>query len=209
MQEQFLRDLWPLYVQLHTWAKYELAKKFHQPVPDRIPAHWINNRWAQEWTGFVPALHLDAVTGRHSAEWVVHTAERYFTSMGLPPLPPSFWKKSDLYPVPPGSKRKKNAHASCWHIDLQHDIRALMSVEPNTQWFFTAHHELGHGHYDLSYARPEIPPLLRTAPCPAFHEGMAMLAELGASQPDYLRSLGLIQNWDEEKDLIPLLLEQA
>ena len=209
MQEQFLRDLWPLYVQLHTWAKYQLAKKFHQPVPDLIPAHWINNRWAQEWTGFVPAMNLDAAIGRHSAQWVVRTAERYFTSMGLPPLPPSFWEKSDLYPVPPDSKRKKNPHASCWHIDLEHDIRALMNVEPNTQWFFTAHHELGHGHYDLSYARPEIPPLLRGAPCPAFHEAMAMLAELGASQPDYLRSLGLIQDWDEENNLIPLLLEQA
>ena len=36
-----------------------------------------------------------------------------------------------------------------------------MSIEPNAEWFFTAHHELGHGHYFLSYTRPEVPPLLR------------------------------------------------
>jgi hypothetical protein len=28
-------------------------------------------------------------------------------------------------PVPPNDKRKKNTHASCWHIDLDHDIRSL------------------------------------------------------------------------------------
>ena len=46
LHEDFLRELRPLYLQLHTWAKYELAKKYGQPVPKRIPAHWIPNRWS-------------------------------------------------------------------------------------------------------------------------------------------------------------------
>ena len=50
---KFLAELKPLYLQLHTWVKYELAKKYGQPVPKAIPAHWINNRWSQNWTGFV------------------------------------------------------------------------------------------------------------------------------------------------------------
>ena len=54
-----MRELRPLYLQLHTWAKYELAEKYHQPVPNKIPAHWFNNRWAQNWTGMVEAADLD------------------------------------------------------------------------------------------------------------------------------------------------------
>src|SRR6476661_3621619 len=46
MLDDWMTTLRPLYLQLHTWAKYKLAEKYHQPVPKRIPAHWLNNRWA-------------------------------------------------------------------------------------------------------------------------------------------------------------------
>src|SRR5712691_9352494 len=59
MLEDWMATLRPLYVQLHTWAKYKLAEKYHQPVPKKIPAHWINNRWSQEWPGLVEAANID------------------------------------------------------------------------------------------------------------------------------------------------------
>jgi hypothetical protein len=30
-----MATLRPLYLQLHTWAKYKLAEKYHQPVPEK------------------------------------------------------------------------------------------------------------------------------------------------------------------------------
>ena len=63
------------------------------------------------------------------------TAEEFYTGIGFPKLPQTFWTASDLYPVKPGEPRKKNTHASCWHVDLETDIRSLMSVEPNSEWF--------------------------------------------------------------------------
>ena len=183
LNEDFLRELRPLYLQLHTWVKYELAKKYGQPVPKRIPAHWIPNRWSQEWNGMVASASLDAAFKRHDPEWIVRTAEGFWQGLGLEPLPASFWEKSDLYPVQPGETRKKNTHASCWHVDLERDIRSLMSVEANESWFGTAHHEIGHGHYDLCTVRPEVPPLLRNGASPSFHEGIATLGELAARQP--------------------------
>jgi peptidyl-dipeptidase A len=83
-------------------------------------------------------------------------------SLGLPELPDSFWNKSDLYPAESKSGRKKNSHASAWHIDLKNDVRSLMSIESNNQWFTIAHHELGHIYYYLSYSTPRVPYLLRT-----------------------------------------------
>ena len=89
--------------------------------------------------------------------------------------------------MPAGDPRKKNTHASCWHIDLENDIRSLQSIEPNCEWFQTAHHELGHGHYFMSYTRPEVPPLLRTGANPAFHEGIGETAALACGQVPYLQ----------------------
>ena len=89
-------------------------------------------------------------------------------------------------------ERKKNTHASCWHIDLQNDIRSLQSIEPNARWFFTAHHELGHGYYFKAYSRPEVPYLLRLGAAPGFHEGVGELISLAPSQVPYLQSRGVL-----------------
>jgi peptidyl-dipeptidase A len=208
LQESWMATLRPLYLQLHTWAKYKLAEKFHQPVPKKIPAHWINNRWSQEWTGLVEAANIDKYFAGRSAEWVIKTAEQFYTGLGFTPLPATFWQRSDLYPLPPGSNRKKNTHASCWHIDLQDDIRSLQSIEPNSRWFFTAHHELGHGYYFKAYSRPEVPYLLRIGAAPGFHEGIGELIALASSQVPYLQSRGILPT-DFKADKTAFLLDDA
>ena len=208
MLEDWMATLRPLYLQLHTWAKYKLAEKFHQPVPKKIPAHWIGNRWAQEWPGLVEAANIDKYFEGRKPEWIVKIAEQFYTGLGFPSLPDSFWQKSDLYPVPPNEKRKKNTHASCWHVDLENDIRSLQSIEPNARWFFTAHHELGHGHYFMAYTRPEVPYLLRIGAAPGFHEGVGELISLASSQVPYLQSRGVLPN-DFKADKTAFLLDDA
>jgi peptidyl-dipeptidase A len=208
LQDDFMHEMRPLYLQLHTWAKYALAKKFGRPVPQLIPAHWINNRWSQEWTGLVAAANLDDRFKDRTPEWIIKTAEQFYIGLGLPPLPATFWTKSDLYPVPAGDQRKKNTHASCWHIDLENDIRSLQSIEPNSEWFYTAHHELGHAYYFMSYTRREVPPLLRTGANPGFHEGMGELISLASSQVPYLQSVGILPA-DFKADQTEFLLNDA
>jgi len=208
LQDDFMRDLKPLYLQLHTWVKYELAKKYGQPVPKRIPAHWLNNRWSQNWVGLVEGANFDDRLKNKSPEWIMKTAEQFYTGLGFPALPESFWKLSDLYPLPPNSTRKKNTHGSCWHVDLDHDIRSLMSVEPNWQWFETAHHELGHAYYFISYSRPEVPPLLRLGANTGFHEGMAELISMACGQAPYLKTVGVLPQ-DYQVDQTAFLLNDA
>jgi len=208
LQQDFMRELKPLYLQLHTWVKHELAKKFNRPVPRLIPAHWINNRWSQEWSGIVEAANLDDRFKGRPPEWIVKTAEQFYTGLGFPKLPNTFWTLSDLYPVKPGETRKKNTHASCWHVDLDTDIRSLMSVEPNTWWFSTAHHELGHAYYFVSYTGPEVPPLLRIGANPAFHEGMGELISLASGQVPYLQFAQVLPA-DFKPDQTAFLLNDA
>ncbi len=208
LNDDFLKVLRPLYLQLHTWAKYKLAERYHQPVPKLIPAHWIANRWSQEWDGLADGADLTPYFKGRSAEFVIKSAEQFYTGIGFAHLPPTFWVRSDLYPVPAGDPRKKNTHASCWHVDLGTDIRSLQSIEPNPNWFFTAHHELGHGYYFMSYTRPEVPMLLRDGANPAFHEGFGELIALASSQSPYLKSLGILPP-DYKVDDTAFLLSNA
>ena len=208
LMESFVDDLKPLYEQLHTWTKYELAERYGQTPPKRIPAHWIGNRWAQAWPGLTQAADLDPLFKDKSPEWIVEQGERFYTSLGMQSLPESFWEKSDLYQLPPDATRKKNTHASAWHLDLDEDVRSLMSVEANYRWFQTSHHELGHVYYFMAYANPDVPLTLREGANRAFHEAVGDLIGIAARQPAYLRQIGLLPE-DQEIDEIQWLLDEA
>lgn len=206
--DQLNKDMAPLYSELHTWTKRKLAAKYQQPVPaGDIPAHWLPNRWGQEWGGLVASADLDPYFKDKTPEWIVQSSESFFVSMGFPKLPQSFWDKSDLYPVPLGESRHKNSHASAWHLDLKTDIRSLMSVEPNAEWFGTSHHELGHIYYYISYTRPEVPLTLRRGANRAFHEGVGELANVAAFQVPYLIQTGVLPKKYKSNPIDQLLKE--
>jgi peptidyl-dipeptidase A len=203
-----LADIKPLYEQLHCYAKHELAKRYGQPVPKGpIPAHWLGNRWGQSWPGLVEGVDLDPLFKSRKPEWMIKQGEKFYVSMGFDPLPKTFWSKSDLYPVPQ-TVRKKNTHASAWHVDLQDDVRSLMSVLPDSKWWSTVHHELGHIYYYQSYTRPEVPPLLRTGAMPAFHEGFGDLISIASMQVPYLKQAGILPK-DKTIDERRWLLDEA
>jgi peptidyl-dipeptidase A len=182
-----------VYLELHTWARYELARRYHQQVPDLIPAHWLPNRWAQDWSPLVKVdgVDIDRALADKSPEWVIQQAEAFYRSLGFDPLPESFWTRSSLYPVAADSPFKKNTHASAWHVDLAEDVRSLMSVENNAEWWETAHHELGHIFYYQAYTKSGVPVLLRRGANRAYHEAIGTMMGMAAAQPAFLRGRGL------------------
>jgi peptidyl-dipeptidase A len=206
------KELRPLFRELHTWARYELAERYGQPVPELIPAHWLPNRWGQDWGGLVDVegFDLDAALAERTPEWLVEQAERFYVSLGFEELPDVFWEKSSLYPAPEGVDWKKNNHASAWHMDLERDVRSLMSVKADTQWYETTHHELGHIYYYLSYTNPDVPPLLREGANRAYHEAIGSLMGLAAMQPRFVEAVGLADAGDgPAADPMQLLLQEA
>jgi peptidyl-dipeptidase A len=209
--QQVMKELWPFYRELHTWARYELAKKYGvKEVPDMIPAHWLPNRWGQDWSPMVTVegLDLDSKLKEKQPEWLVKQAESFYVSLGFESLPQSFWDKSSLYPVPEGENYKKNNHASAWHFDLDHDVRSLMSIVPNADWYETTHHELGHIYYYLSYSTPAVPILLRKGANRAYHEAVGSMMGLAAMQKPFIEGIGLFPE-GQESDQIQTLLKEA
>jgi peptidyl-dipeptidase A len=205
---RILDDIRPLYEELHCWAKHQLAERYKEKPPARIPAHWIPNRWAQEWPGLVDGVDLDPLFATKKPAELIEAAEAFYVSMGFSKLPKSFWEKSDLYDLPAGSPRKKNTHASAWHINYRDDVRSLMSVKPNFEWFETTHHELGHIYYYISYSNPQVPYVLRQGANRGYHEGIGELISLAASQQPYLRDVGVLKS-GEPIDEIRWLLNDA
>lgn len=211
LMDRLMHELWPLYRELHTYMRYEMAKKYSAgAVPDFLPAHWLPNRWGQDWSSAVTVegLNLDSVLKAKSAQWIVKDGEDMYVSLGFPKLPQIFWDKSSLYPYPADSSVKKNNHASAWHMDLNKDVRSLMSVEPNAEWFETAHHELGHIYYYLTYSNNDVPPLLRQGANRAYHEALGTMMGLAAMQKPFLVGRGLI-GANVQTDSIQSLLKEA
>lgn len=210
LMDGLIRELRPLYRELHTYARYELAKKYNSPVPKNLPAHWLPNRWAQDWSAMitVSGFNLDAALKNKSAEWIVQQAEDFYVSLGFDRMPRSFWEKSSLYPLPAEAPYKKNNHASAWHLDLEQDIRSLMSVEPNAEWYETTHHELGHIYYYMHYTNDEVPPLLREGANRAYHEAIGSLLGLASMQKPFLQERGLIPA-EAQSDEMQTLLKEA
>jgi peptidyl-dipeptidase A len=207
---KMVKEVWPLYRELHTWARYELAKKFNAEVPEYLPAHWLPNRWGQDWSSLVTVegLDIDGALADKDPEWIVKEGENFYKSIGFDPLPESFYEKSSMYPLPADAPYKKNNHASAWHMDLENDLRCLMSVEPNADYYETIHHELGHIYYYQAYTNPNVPPLLREGANRGYHEAIGSLLGFAAMQKPFLAGKGLVPA-DTKIDETQNLLKEA
>ena len=71
LMDKLIEELRPLYKELHTFARYELAKRYKQPVPEKLPAHWLPNRWGQNWPAILQAVNLDHLFKGKTKEWIV------------------------------------------------------------------------------------------------------------------------------------------
>lgn len=208
--DNVISQLRPLYQELHTYIRYTLAGRYGVPVPILIPAHWLPNRWGQDWSALVEVggFDLDSAIASKGPDWLLKQAEDFYVSLGFDELPASFWEKSSLYPLPADAEYKKNNHASAWHMDLESDVRSLMSVEANTRWYATTHHELGHIYYYMAYSNNDVPPLLRGGANRGFHEAIGSLLGNAALQKPFVETIGLLDEIGEV-DQIQTLLKEA
>ena len=207
----------PLYEDLHCFVRAELADHYGEDVvalDEPIPAHLLGNMWAQEWGNIFdlvapgdadPGYDLTALLEEngYDALKMVETGENFFSSLGLDPLPETFWKRS-LFTEP--EDRNVVCHASAWDVDAQDDLRIKMCIEINSEDFDTVHHELGHNYYQRAYK--DLSYLYQNSANDGFHEALGDAVGLSIT-PAYLVDLGLL---DEEpaadKDL-GLLLRKA
>jgi peptidyl-dipeptidase A len=188
----------PLYKDLQCYARGKLAEKYPGKLAKdgTIPAHITGNMWAQDWSALYPLLQpyagasdldVDAAlkAKQYTPQTMVKRAEDFYTSIGFPALPASFYEKSQL--VRPAD-RDVVCHASAWDLNLQGDVRIKMCTNVNEEDFRTIYHELGHIYYFLAY-NPQ-PILFQTGANDGFHEAVGDTIMLNLT-PGYMAGIGL------------------
>jgi peptidyl-dipeptidase A len=156
---------------------------------------------------FVTAADLSDNKG-HSAQTaaardMVKYGENFFTSLGFPALPKTFWDRSQF--VHPRD-REVVCHASAWDIDQADDLRVKMCIEVNADYFQVVHHELGHNFYQRAYNQQ--PMLFRSGANDGFHEAIGDAVALSIT-PGYLKQLQLTDTEPPAEADIPLQLRTA
>ena len=198
-----LERLWgqvsPLYESLHCHVRAELGEEYGSAVvPDDepIPAHLLGNMWSQSWGNVHdsvgpsrsgPGYDLTDRLERNRVDELemVRYGERFFSSLGFEPLPPTFWDRS-LFIKP--EDHEAVCHASAWDLDFESDLRIKMCIGVNDEDFVVIHHELGHNYYQRAYSGQD--PLYRTSANDGFHEGIGDTIALSIT-PEYLVRVGL------------------
>jgi peptidyl-dipeptidase A len=189
----------PLYKELHCYARRQLNKKYGALVPlDKpIPAHLVGNMWAQDWGYVYPELEpykgqpqLDVspalVKQKYDSRKMAKLAESFFVSLGLDPLPPTFWERS-MFDKP--KDKEVVCHASAWDPEFNNDLRIKMCIKPNQEDLITLHHELGHDYYFHAYYT--LPVLYQQGANDGFHEAIGDTIALSVT-PAYLKQIGLL-----------------
>jgi peptidyl-dipeptidase A len=215
--DRLWEQLRPLYLSLHAYVRGQLGKKYgNDVVPPKgpIPAHLLGNIWAQEWNN-VYAL-MDSPKPEQSydltkileerktdARGMVRYGETFFTSLGLAPLPKTFWERS-LFTKP--ADRDVVCHANAWDVDFKDDLRVKMCIQIREEDFRTIHHELGHNFYQRAYNTQ--PPLFQGSANDGFHEAVGDTIALSVT-PEYLKQIGLIEKVPPASGDIDYLLAQA
>jgi len=209
----------PFYEELHCYARGRLQQKYGKAVvPDGkpIPAHLLGNMWAQQWDQLYPDLEpfpgvgsidLDAalVAQAYDPVKMTRTAEAFFTSLGLDPLPATFWERSMLTKP---RDREVVCHASAWDVTFSNDLRIKMCIRPKEDDFITIHHELGHNYYQRAYVH--LPVLFQDSANDGFHEALGDTISPLSMTPSYLKQVGLAKEVSADpKAVINFQLKKA
>ena len=200
----------PLYDELHCHVRATLAEHYGEdkvPLDQPIPAHLLGNMWSQRWENIydmlepypgVADLDVTASLARQdfSPQDMVRSAESFYVSMGLAPLPDTFWERSQFSRP---RDREVICHPSAWGLDGGNDLRIKMCIEQTYEELGVIYHELGHNYYQRAYK--DKPPIFQGGAHSGFHEAIGDTIVL-AMTPGYLKDVGLIETVSQSEEAV-------
>uniref|UniRef100_A0A8C8RMH9 Angiotensin-converting enzyme n=1 Tax=Pelusios castaneus TaxID=367368 RepID=A0A8C8RMH9_9SAUR len=207
--ERIYLQLQPLYLNLHAYVRRALYNKYGQErvnLKGPIPAHLLGNMWAQSWSNifdlvmpYPNATKVDATPAMQKQGWtpkrMFEESDKFFTSLGLIPMPQEFWAKS-MTEKPAG--REVVCHASAWDFYNRKDFRIKQCTVVNMDDLITVHHEMGHVQYFLQYK--DQPISFRDGANPGFHEAIGDVMALSVSTPKHLHSINLLDKVEDNNE---------
>ena len=216
--DRLWKQVEPFYKNLHCYVRARLNDQYGDAVQPRtgpIRADLLGNMWAQQWGNIYEVVAPRTVKSSYSLDdllvakgydpvKLVKTGENFYSSLGLKPLPETFWERSMITRP---RDREVVCHASAWDLNDKDDIRIKMCTKVDADNFYTVHHELGHNYYQRAYS--DQPYLFRNGANDGFHEAIGDFAGLSALTPTYLQQIGLLDKVPGAEEDIPFLLKMA
>lgn len=216
--DRLWKQVEPFYKNLHCYVRGQLNDKYGDAVQKRtgpIRADLLGNMWAQQWGNIYDVVQPKGATSSYSLDKLlvakgydpikmVKTGENFYSSVGMSPLPETFWQRSMITRP---RDREVVCHASAWNIDDRDDIRIKMCTKVNGEDFYTVHHELGHNYYQRAYK--DQPFLFKNGANDGFHEAIGDFVGLSALTPTYLQQIGLLDKAPGADEDIPFLMKMA
>ncbi len=216
--DRLWKQVEPFYKNLHCYVRGRLNDRYGSAVQPRtgpIRADLLGNMWAQEWGHIYDVVapktqgsnySLDHLLVSHGYDPIkmVRTGEGFYSSVGMAPLPQTFWERSQITRP---RDREVVCHASAWDVDDRSDVRIKMCTQVTAEDFVTVHHELGHNYYQRAYQ--DQPFLFKGGANDGFHEAIGDFAALSALTPTYLKQIGLLETVPGAEEDIPFLLKTA
>ncbi|XP_058794125.1 angiotensin-converting enzyme-like [Phymastichus coffea] len=192
----------PLYKHLFTYVRSRLIERYGDRIRSDgpLPAHVLGNMWAQNWEGIFnlvqpfPAVKrfdvtLDMMIQGYTSLRMFQMAEEFFTSMGMKPMHPEFWRYS-MFEKP--IDRDVKCSASAWDFCNRMDFRIKQCTKITTEDLVSTHHEMTHIQYYLQYK--DQPFIFRSEALPGFHEAVSNAISLSVFNPQHLHRIGLYNN---------------
>ncbi|XP_017788851.1 PREDICTED: angiotensin-converting enzyme-like [Habropoda laboriosa] len=191
-----------LYKNLFTYVRTKLFERYGDKIrrDGPLPAHILGNMWAQNWEDLFdvvlpfPAskrldVTLDMMIQSFTPLRMFQIAEEFFTSLGMKPMPPEFWRFS-MFEKP--IDREVKCTPSAWDFCNRIDYRIKQCTRVTMEDLLSTHHEIARLQYYLQYR--DQPLLFRNEPLPGFFEAVSDAIELSVFTPQHLSKIGLHDN---------------
>ncbi|XP_014768719.1 angiotensin-converting enzyme [Octopus bimaculoides] len=230
LSDQLLREIKPLYVELHTYVRHKLSQFYGPAVMKEsvstIPAHLLGDMWAQAWGNIFPIVRPFPSNTKEDFDTIINNqsltptelqqkAEQFYESIGLNPMMPKFWRNS----IFKNQLTEMDCHPKAFDFHRKRDFRVKMCTNDmaTTYDWNVAHHEMGHLEYYMAYRNQ--PDIYRNPANPAVDEAvgdtLAMfssthkrhiyrLSQGGSDKHNYKRNINLLMR--EALDKIPTMI---
>ncbi|OXA60176.1 Angiotensin-converting enzyme [Folsomia candida] len=193
----------PLYLQLHAYVRRKLYETYGPDVINlngTLPQSVLGDMWGRFWANLYsigvpfpdqPSLDITQalIDQNYTITRMFETSDDFYTSMGLIPLPPTFYNLSMLEKP---SDREVVCHATAWDFYDSVDYRNGLLVRMRDE----------NSHENIN--------LRREGANDGFHEAIGELMSMIVSTPKHLYAIGLLDELPtDNKTEINYLFQQA
>ncbi|XP_069120840.1 angiotensin-converting enzyme-like [Argopecten irradians] len=209
--DNLFTQLMPFYESLHAYIRKRLIKMYGSadfPITGHIPAHLLGDMWGGSWGHIYDLVKpyngsksvnitRELQRQKFTVKGMFKSSEEFFISLGLSPLPKSFWNNSLFVKL---TGQDADCQTSSWYMFNGSDVRMKMcgTYTVDEKNLLTIHQQLARIQYFLQYRNQPI--AFQREANPGFDEAVGNVITLSVSTSSHLQDIGLFYTSEAQSD---------